>query len=267
MSNLSSSRAAEWSSVPDIPLREIDKGLSFLWIDETTSTQSEAKLRVPLPPDVQILAIAAGSQTNGRGTKGREWFGAPGNVFLTVTLLSEEIPVPMSLVPLRVGVIVARAVQESLNLSPLKSEVNLKWPNDVLINQAKVAGILIEGDGKHLFIGIGVNVRFNPVVPQEGPQRGRPSTSIAAHGGASDDVAVQEMSIAIAKGLHRWINVGADSASGLRDEWSSMVDWNKQYSLRDDGSFVSPMWIEADGQLRVRNSDGSERLLMAEYLH
>jgi biotin-(acetyl-CoA carboxylase) ligase len=68
--------------------------------------------------------------------------GKPGNLFLTVVLPVARIPLPLSLVPLRVGVVVAEAIAATTQVS-----VHLKWPNDVLVKQEKVSGVLIEGDG------------------------------------------------------------------------------------------------------------------------
>lgn len=123
-------------------VQEISPGLSFVWLDQTPSTQDEARKRMPLPAEVEVLAIGAGLQTQGRGTRGRTWVGKPGNLFLTVVLPVARIPLPLSLVPLRVGVVVAEAIAATTQVS-----VHLKWPNDVLVKQEKVSGVLIEGDG------------------------------------------------------------------------------------------------------------------------
>lgn len=67
--------------------------------------------------------------------------------------------------------------------------VSLKWPNDVLLGGAKVAGVLIEAELPFLLVGIGVNVRHKPEVPQQGPDRGRPAACLAEFGaGATDEV-------------------------------------------------------------------------------
>lgn len=124
-------------------VQEISPGLSFVWLDQTPSTQEEARKRLPLPAGVEVLAIGAGMQTQGRGTRGRTWISKPGNLFLTVVLPVARVPVPLSLTPLRVGVVVAQAIAATAQVA----QVRLKWPNDVLVNQEKVSGVLIEGDG------------------------------------------------------------------------------------------------------------------------
>lgn len=62
------------------------------------------------------------------------------------------------------------------------SRVSLKWPNDVLLGGGKVAGVLIEAELPFLLIGIGVNMRQKPDVPQEGSDRGRPAACLGDFG-------------------------------------------------------------------------------------
>lgn len=57
--------------------------------------------------------MAAREQLRGRGTKGRAWIGLPGNVFLTVAIPLDKVPVPLSLIPLRVGTLIAPGERDS----------------------------------------------------------------------------------------------------------------------------------------------------------
>ena len=68
-----------------------------------------------------------------------------------------------------------------------KPRVSLKWPNDVLLGESKVAGVLIEAELPFLLVGIGVNVRHKPEVPRHGPDRGRPAACLADFGVDSTD--------------------------------------------------------------------------------
>lgn len=98
-------------------------------------------------------------QSVGRGTRGRRWL-APGwqNLFLTVAAVLKAQPVQLSGLSLAAGSVVADVIEEQVGAT-----VTLKWPNDVLINEKKVAGILIEtvpiGPGLlGVALGVGVNV-------------------------------------------------------------------------------------------------------------
>lgn len=156
-----------------------------------------------------------------------------------------------------------------------RGSVNLKWPNDVLVGDDKVSGLLIEMEGGlgqpggHYLVGIGVNLAEAPQVPTAGADRGRTATSLAQHGVAASPEAARELSLAIATAVTEWFGARAhDSAEAVVREWGGLAVWGREYKLRDDGSVVVPLGLEADGQLRVRDSaTGAVRHLVAEYLH
>ena len=113
------------------------------------------------------LAILARRQTQGRGTQGREWVSPPGNLFLSVLLRSPEQARDAGQWSLLAGVALVEG------LSPLRPDPGvllLKWPNDLLLDGAKLAGILVESsataDGAldWLVIGMGVNLATAPEV-------------------------------------------------------------------------------------------------------
>jgi BirA family biotin operon repressor/biotin-[acetyl-CoA-carboxylase] ligase len=101
--------------------------------------------------------IAADYQEKGRGRQGRTWRTERGMSLLFTIMLrfsgTEEIPVALSL---RVGLALCLAIEE---LFPsLKNRVMTKWPNDIIIDSKKIAGILCEADGGIVHTGIGVNI-------------------------------------------------------------------------------------------------------------
>jgi BirA family biotin operon repressor/biotin-[acetyl-CoA-carboxylase] ligase len=114
------------------------------------------------------LAILARQQTAGRGTRGRVWAGAPGNLFLSALLRPGGPAREASQWSLLAGVALAEALAPHL---PDEAALSLKWPNDVLLNGRKVAGILAESaaDGQGgltwLALGFGANLAVAPVVP------------------------------------------------------------------------------------------------------
>eukprot|EP00551_Chaetoceros_affinis_P013096 CAMPEP_0203687058 /NCGR_PEP_ID=MMETSP0090-20130426/49384_1 /ASSEMBLY_ACC=CAM_ASM_001088 /TAXON_ID=426623 /ORGANISM="Chaetoceros affinis, Strain CCMP159" /LENGTH=426 /DNA_ID=CAMNT_0050556307 /DNA_START=61 /DNA_END=1341 /DNA_ORIENTATION=- len=159
------------------------------------------------------IAITTSLQTNGRGTSGRKWISEKGNTFITIAVPSSDLlqrgNVPITLLPLQVGVIIAQRIDGILkkeangsNVLDANSNVNVKWPNDVLVNGKKIAGVLIEseqvqmktktkgggGGGRgvvsitenYFLIGIGINYKFAPKIDQNvnSPERGRESTCI-----------------------------------------------------------------------------------------
>lgn len=149
-----------------------------------------------------------------------------------------------------------------------RGSVNLKWPNDVLVGNDKVSGLLIEMDGGgHYLVGIGVNLAHAPEVPSAGADRGRTATCLARHGASPE--AARELALAIATAVAEWFGRrGEDTAEAVTAEWEGMAVWGKEYRLRDDGSVVVPLGLEPDGRLRARDvASGGTRYLVAEYLH
>ena len=126
------------------------------------STNAEAARIAPaMPGPVWILAAA---QTGGRGRRGRAWASPPGNFHATLLMKPSE---PPDRVALR-SFAAALALREALvALTGLPGSFQLKWPNDVLCNGGKIAGILLESAGQgnqvsHLAIGVGVNLIAAP---------------------------------------------------------------------------------------------------------
>lgn len=119
------------------------------WVDTTTSTNSDARAALPVASG---SVFGADEQRAGRGRLGREWVSEP-KAGLWFTLVLDPLPGPLALV---VGLGVARG------LAPWCA-VGLKWPNDVLVGDRKLAGMLIEVEQQSL-VGIGINLR-TPAVP------------------------------------------------------------------------------------------------------
>ena len=101
--------------------------------------------------------ITADFQQAGRGRLNRSWIAERGESLLFTMLLryADYASVPEALT-LRTGLAVSLAIEELLTSTSPK--VKIKWPNDVMIDSRKAAGILTEADGKNVYIGVGVNV-------------------------------------------------------------------------------------------------------------
>jgi BirA family biotin operon repressor/biotin-[acetyl-CoA-carboxylase] ligase len=130
------------------PLLRGRLGRPYLYRDSCESTQLLAE------PSLGEGAVAVcDEQTAGRGRLGRGWSAPAGTAVLCSVLLRpppERVVAELSLVG---GVAVAEAVENATNLS-----AQIKWPNDVLVNRRKVAGVLAEADGDAVVLGVGLNV-------------------------------------------------------------------------------------------------------------
>jgi BirA family biotin operon repressor/biotin-[acetyl-CoA-carboxylase] ligase len=123
-------------------------GRPYLYEDACESSQRL------LGPGADEGAVAVCDvQTTGRGRRGRSWEAPAGTAILCSVVLKppeERTPAELSLVG---GLAVAEAVERALGLA-----VQVKWPNDVMVNRRKVAGVLAEASGGAVVLGIGLNV-------------------------------------------------------------------------------------------------------------
>lgn len=134
-------------------------GAPCFFVEETSSTMLNAKSLVNAGfPSGTV--ICANFQTAGRGrTEGRTWCSNSGLNLLFTVILRENIEgVPVF--PLKVALALVRTLQlyALQNELPMPREPAIKWPNDVLVEGKKVAGILCEASNGVLYAGIGLNV-------------------------------------------------------------------------------------------------------------
>ncbi len=111
-------------------------------------------------PGCAEQALLARRQTAGRGRMGRKWASGEGNLHLSVLLRLEAGPL---LAPGHWSILAAVAVHEATaQYVPVEGRLRLKWPNDVLLDRGKLAGILLDLADGWLVIGIGVNLAHAP---------------------------------------------------------------------------------------------------------
>lgn len=152
------------------------------YVEVTASTNADA-LALADDGAPEWTVVAAGHQTKGRGRRGRSWASAPGKALLFSMVLRPAVPADrVPVVSLLAAERMARACREVAGV-----EAACKWPNDLVVGDRKLAGILPEAAAadlhlRHLVIGIGVNVAMEERdFPEEVRQT---ATSLAREGGA-----------------------------------------------------------------------------------
>ena len=190
-------------------------GASLISHDTLGSTNAEA-LSLARAGERGPLWITAARQTAGRGRRGSVWTSEPGNLYASL-LLSDAVSAAH--LP-ELCFVVALAVRDAVAAAApaIASELTLKWPNDLLLDGAKLAGILIEaesvGDKTATVAGIGVNCAHHP------RDTGYRATALAAHGvSMAPDELFRELSGVMVARLAQW-DRGASFAS-IRAEWLS----------------------------------------------
>jgi BirA family biotin operon repressor/biotin-[acetyl-CoA-carboxylase] ligase len=135
--------------------------------DEIDSTQNRVReLAESGAPDWAV--VLADHQTAGRGQHGRTWYSSPGSAILFSVLIRPSSVEAMSLLPIRTALAIVRALHQT---HPVR-EVTVKWPNDLIIGDRKVGGILCEGiirgEQQYAVAGVGINIQqFAAPFPDE----------------------------------------------------------------------------------------------------
>jgi BirA family transcriptional regulator, biotin operon repressor / biotin---[acetyl-CoA-carboxylase] ligase len=178
---------------------------------ELDSTNSEA-CRLAGAGETGPLWIAAARQTAGRGRRGRAWDAGHGNLAVTLLLRPQAPAVLIG----QLSFAAALAVAEMASHFAPQAAITVKWPNDVLADGRKLAGILLESGsdpkGLWLAIGIGVNLASFP----QGTEF--PATSLAQLGIAapSSDAALSVLAARFAHWYDAWMNQGFET---VRAAW------------------------------------------------
>lgn len=195
------------------------------------------------------LWLRAERQRGGKGRQGRAWQSPAGNLYAStiVRIGPADPPAPA------LALVAAVALHETL--APFGAPLTIKWPNDLLSNGAKLAGILLERAGDAVVIGFGVNLAHFP----EGLERA--VTSIAALTGQAPDPAMvaEHLAARLAAWLGRWRGEGLVP---VRDAWLAAAHplGTALATQSGEGRFAG---LDESGALRLQGPDDAIRLIHA----
>jgi BirA family biotin operon repressor/biotin-[acetyl-CoA-carboxylase] ligase len=220
------------------------------------STNDEAR-RLALAGDPGRIWIIAGEQTRGRGRLGRAWTSPPGNLYASALLVD---PAPIAIAA-QVGFVAGVALQHAAaDLGA--ADVRLKWPNDLVHRDAKLAGILVEGVslGQGRFacaVGIGVNCASAP------DGLAYPTTTLQAALGrpvAADEL-FERLSPRFDEALRLWS--AGDGFAGVREAWlARAAGLGGPVRIAGANGARAGLFetLDAQGRLVLRSADGPETI-------
>lgn len=263
-------RGYRLSSLPDILSREeivsqIDTvwaGQNVYYFTETDSTNIQAKRMGDQGAPHGTLA-AAGQQTAGKGRRGRTWESpADQNIYMSLLLRPEIAPVKAPMLTLVMAYAAAMALRECTGL-----DVQIKWPNDLVINGKKICGILTEMSTEidyinYVVIGIGINTNIEQF-PEELKQT---ATSLRIEAGRS----IRRSPLIAA--IMRWFEkayagfMKTEDLSGIQKAYNELlVNCGREVRvLEPKGEWqAEALGINDGGELLVRKVDGSETAVYA----
>jgi BirA family transcriptional regulator, biotin operon repressor / biotin---[acetyl-CoA-carboxylase] ligase len=231
-----------------------------LFVYETLASTNAEALTLARRGEETSLWVVARAQTAGCGRRGNDWISPPGNLYATLLIAD---PAPPENAP-ELSFVAALAVHDAIAdcAAALREQLALKWPNDVLCNSKKLAGILIEGEGHTrlaIAIGIGVNCMHHPA------ETSYPATDLATQGAnVSAESLFGALSGAMTRRLAQWRR-----GSGFR---ATRADWLDRATglggqirvrLADrelTGAFEA---LDDSGRLILRRSDGGMQTIAA----
>ncbi len=212
-------------------------GYKVISFDKIPSTQTFALNMVADGRASDHTAVVARAQSAGRGRYRRTWVSHHGNLYVSFIFYSiERNP--------RIAYSVAVAVAQTIISYGVTPKI--KWPNDILIDGAKVCGILIEYAGPFVIVGIGVNIKTNPTV--ENYKTTRMDRYV-------ENISVTDFLGRLMRQLDVWMS---RDFSVVRNRWMDLaVALNQTVKYR--GATVQLIEINTDGALVLR--DGTQYFL------
>ncbi|MDB6081948.1 MAG: birA [Chlamydiia bacterium] len=216
------------------------------------STNAFAKKHITsLSPD-EIAVITADEQTQGTGRQKRLWIAPKGkNLLLTLAFPNRGLH------PFFFSQLAGLCIQE------LIAKSKIKWPNDVLIHDKKIAGILTETSDNKVILGIGVNLNMTQ---EELLQIPKAVTSIFLETGKEQDL-ISFRNAFIASFLLKFEQAKIDGPLYFQHEWREHLSWmiSKEITVADAGKIISGtiLAIRLDGSLELELTDKTKILIFS----
>jgi BirA family biotin operon repressor/biotin-[acetyl-CoA-carboxylase] ligase len=249
---------------------EISPMLKTKWMGKTIhhfhtldSTNSKA-YQLALNGAEEGEVVVAESQEKGRGRLGRQWFSPPFlNLYLSVILRPKISPHQASLITLMAAVAAANAIREFSGLLPL-----IKWPNDILLRDRKVAGLLnemhSEMDRIHFVIlGIGVNLNMDEKAFSKEIQAVATSLRIEMGQTVSRKVFLQSLLQALEKWYSIFLKEGNEVLLEAWRGWAQIKGRRVNVTSFGETFVGTAIDVDSDGALILETEDGKRRRVVA----
>jgi BirA family biotin operon repressor/biotin-[acetyl-CoA-carboxylase] ligase len=201
--------------------------------------------------------VVAETQSAGRGRRGRTWHDEPGASLLTSIILRPRLtPARLPMLSLAAGIAVAESLERVTGLAP-----RLKWPNDVLVDGRKLAGILLEsrtGGAPLVVLGIGVNLAQRAFAADLAD---RATSVVLASGRAVEPDALLGP---LLDALDAWrARLETEGGAPIRERWRSLADTlGRRVSI--DGVVGVAADVDEDGALIVVDGPTRHRVVAGE---
>lgn len=253
---------------------EVKKGLKteiighdIHYFKEVDSTNNVAKYLAEDGAEEGTIVVAE-IQNRGKGRRGKTWISPPGGIWMSIILRPDIPPFSAPQLTLVTGVAVAKTLKKELKL-----DVGIKWPNDILIGDKKVCGILTEVNASvnkvnYVVVGIGIDMNVDvPLFPQD-LQKDATSLKNELDTEINGPILVQKFLLEFESLYNKFIE---GKFPEILSEWRILSQTiGKQVEVRTRGKTVrgEAVGINKDGVLILELEDGSLRkMISGECLH
>ncbi|WP_137391355.1 biotin--[acetyl-CoA-carboxylase] ligase [Rhodoligotrophos defluvii] len=242
----------------------VPQGYRLAVLDEIDSTNAEA-MRRALAGDHGPLWLMARRQTGGRGRYGRHWVSEPGNLYTSLMMTAPAAHARLANLSFVAALALSDAVAQLLD-EPARSQLRLKWPNDLLIAGAKTSGILLEAQPLPnsrelaLALGFGVNIDHRPslALPYA-------ATFLAEHGVTVTPGGLLQL---LAERFDHWHRTwtGPRGFAPVREAWLARAQGvGAPIEVKLQGETIHGIFedLDDDGALVLLLSNGQRRKILA----
>lgn len=232
---------------------------NLLIFDEIDSTSSEA-IRLARAGVAGDFIIWAKRQTAGRGRYSRVWYSEAGNLYVTILLNRNVQITKRSQLSFVTALALHKAIISFAQQYKTAFQVRLKWPNDILIEGKKAAGILLESidldSNNYIIVGVGVNLQSNP------SELRQLVTNLYAYG---ININAEQMLCCFIRYFEKYLLLWQYSGfMPIRDQWLQKASNLQQVISIDDGkNKISGvlLGIDFEGNLCLKSSSGEIHII------
>lgn len=209
----------------------------------------------------EFTCVVAAEQTAGRGRYARQWHSTPGDGLYLSVLLRPASSAQLPLLSLMAAVVVAETL-----LARGVAGVDIKWPNDVLVNERKLCGILVEAasvgrEAPRIILGIGVNLNHQSFPPE------LKATATSLQIETGQPVIIDQCRDQLLAHLARWYECWQRDAQSINARWEELSSYARGQEVivtLGDGQLAGVTeGLTESGALRLRTADGAVKIVLA----
>jgi len=241
---------------------DVPAGWSVISMDTVDSTNTVA-MELGEKDALHGTVVVADRQTKGRGRLGREWVSPTGNIYMSILLRPTVTPADAALLTITAAVACVRALREATGL-----QVEIKWPNDLMVSGKKLGGILTEMKSRGprvLFAVVGIGINLNSRAADFSPELSATATSLRVETGGK--IPKTALISRILSEIRFWYDeLTQGDRDRILDEWrrlSSTLGRDVRITSVNETFEGVAETLDKEGRLIVRLSSGIRKVVSA----